>query len=523
MTVRALSMVAPLMCLLVGGCAYGQVSGRAPDYDYGAPTGPSEWGQQVEPAGWSQPGWDPAWDGAEQPGDLFDGQDVGSVEAFYDPLSGYGNWVESRWGRVFQPRIAAGWRPYVNGRWTPYRLWISNDPWGWATDHYGRWGFDQALGWVWVPGTTWGPHWVAFRSGGDVLGWAPVPPGINFSIGIGFGGGFGYNNWNSWYGPSWVWAPTAFLYQPGFGGRLLPYNVGFNYFQRSRWQNWTPWQAGRGWAGRPGQNYWRGNGPRGNGVNNRFAGGGYAYGGNRNYVGNRANQYRRDYGNRPGANFDNRRPDRGGFDRGAIPGAGNGRDQRSPQFNPDRTPRGRDAAGVRSGFGNRRDAATLDRRQGFERGVETARQPGIDRRGQQQPAPNGSTAADATRPDRQFGRQTGRQPAQSPGNMTAENGNARPGYRSPAGGTPQSPTAGTPRSYADATVNSTNQRGYQGSSPRGGSAERNASSSSSGGDRGFSARGGGNRGSFGQGNSSRGDRSRGGGGSGSGRGNGQRR
>ena len=59
--------------------------------------------------------------------------------------------------------------------------WVSDEPWGWATDHYGRWLFDRSYGWVWVPGPIWGPAWVVWRAGGGVVGWAPLPPGIEAS------------------------------------------------------------------------------------------------------------------------------------------------------------------------------------------------------------------------------------------------------------------------------------------------------------------------------------------------------
>ncbi len=225
--------------LLAGGCAYDSYAqGYAPGYPAGYDDGMGS-GQVV------------------QPGDLFGGQNVQSIEVFFEPLAPYGQWVDSRYGRAFLPNAPQGWRPYVNGQWGEDRLWISDDPWGWATDHYGRWGFDERINaWVWVPGTEWAPSWVAWREAdegaGQVVGWAPVPPGVNYSFSVGFGSGFGYDNWNSWYGPSWVWVPSAYLYQPRFGGRVLPWSQGRNYWGGSRW-NWNS-----GWNGRPGYGQWNG-------------------------------------------------------------------------------------------------------------------------------------------------------------------------------------------------------------------------------------------------------------------------
>ena len=215
--------------LLTSACAYDDAIGYAPD---GYP-----------------PGYDSGMGSGlvTQPGDLFGGQNVASVAVFDAPLAPYGQWVDSLFGRAFHPDVPQSWRPYVNGRWGENRLWVSDDPWGWATDHYGRWGYDQRIGWVWVPGTEWAPSWVAFRDDPtqNVAGWAPIPPNVNYSLNFGFGSGWGYDSYASWYGPSWVWVPRSYLYQPGFGGRVLPWSYGATYWGGSRWQ-YQP-----GWGGRP--------------------------------------------------------------------------------------------------------------------------------------------------------------------------------------------------------------------------------------------------------------------------------
>ena len=116
------------------------------------------------------------------------------VSYFYEALSPSGEWInEPDYGWCWTPYdMDAGWRPYSNGRWeyTDYGWsWASNESWGWATDHYGRWFFDDSYGWVWVPGTEWAPAWVAWRYGDDYVGWAPLPPAAvwNGSIGLSFG------------------------------------------------------------------------------------------------------------------------------------------------------------------------------------------------------------------------------------------------------------------------------------------------------------------------------------------------
>jgi hypothetical protein len=68
-------------------------------------------------------------------------------------------------------------------------VWVSDEPWGWATYHYGRWANVDGTGWVWVPGYQWAPAWVSWRYGGGYAGWAPLPPAT--FVGVEFGGGGG--------------------------------------------------------------------------------------------------------------------------------------------------------------------------------------------------------------------------------------------------------------------------------------------------------------------------------------------
>ncbi|MEI6417632.1 MAG: DUF6600 domain-containing protein [Sphingomonadales bacterium] len=270
---RLLPLITPLLALMASGCSYDSyASGYAPSY----------------PAGYA-PAAAPGVAWASQPGDLFGGEDVTDVNAFVQPLSPYGRWVQTGWGLSFVPNAPQGWRPYQNGRWGPDRFWISNDPWGWATDHYGRWGFDQTLGWVWVPDTQWGPSWVAWREADDVYGWAPIPPRVNWSVGIGFASSWGWNDWNNWYGPSWVWVPRTYAFVPGFGGHVLPWNAGYNYWRGSRWNNGWGWGGGRpGWNNGWNVGFYAGNGWGWNhGWQNRWGhGGGWGWGwGGSNYGG----------------------------------------------------------------------------------------------------------------------------------------------------------------------------------------------------------------------------------------------
>jgi hypothetical protein len=111
------------------------------------------------------------------------GQEI-SVDYFYDNLSG-GNWIEVEgYGYGWQPDLAVNdqnWRPYADGYWAYTDdgwTWISYEDFGWATYHYGRWANLADYGWTWFPGEDldWGPAWVSWRTGGDYVGWAPLPP-----------------------------------------------------------------------------------------------------------------------------------------------------------------------------------------------------------------------------------------------------------------------------------------------------------------------------------------------------------
>ena len=107
-----------------------------------------------------------------------------SIDFIYDNLSG-GNWIDVEgYGYGWQPDLAVSdpnWRPYSDGYWayTDYGwTWVSYEDFGWATYHYGRWANLADYGWVWIPGEDldWGPAWVSWRTGGDYVGWAPLPP-----------------------------------------------------------------------------------------------------------------------------------------------------------------------------------------------------------------------------------------------------------------------------------------------------------------------------------------------------------
>lgn len=106
-----------------------------------------------------------------------------SIDFFYDNLGDGGSWVEvADYGYCWQPTVAVSntsWRPYADGYWAYTDVgwtWVSYEDFGWATYHYGRWTRLRDRGWFWVPDREWAPAWVSWRTGGDYVGWAPLPP-----------------------------------------------------------------------------------------------------------------------------------------------------------------------------------------------------------------------------------------------------------------------------------------------------------------------------------------------------------
>ena len=104
------------------------------------------------------------------------------LRPLYDALEGEGDWVlVEPQGWVFRPRVnTVAWRPYQDGHWEPSYafgwVWESHDPFGWITDHYGFWFYDDFQGWLWKPYGAWAPSWVAWVQVGNYVGWAPLPP-----------------------------------------------------------------------------------------------------------------------------------------------------------------------------------------------------------------------------------------------------------------------------------------------------------------------------------------------------------
>ena len=158
-----------------------------------------------------------------------------SISYFYDNLSPDGEWFqEPSYGWVWTPyNTSPNWRPYYDGHWvyTDYGWsWVSNERWGWATYHYGRWIFEDSYGWVWVPGRVWAPSWVAWRYGDDWVGWAPLPPGADWddSRGLSFG------DVNSIPSRDWCFVPQTHVLDVNIRLQVTSVSRNVTLLQRSR-------------------------------------------------------------------------------------------------------------------------------------------------------------------------------------------------------------------------------------------------------------------------------------------------
>lgn len=160
------------------------------------------------------------------------GVDV-SVDFFYNNLNSGGDWVEvGDYGYCWQPSVAVSnrdWRPYTDGYWAYTDVgwtWVSYEDFGWATYHYGRWSRVRGRGWVWVPGREWGPAWVSWRTGGDHVGWAPLPPRRGYVGGEVVYEGRpidGYVDIDFDIGPSYYnFVDIRYIGEPVLRGRILP-------------------------------------------------------------------------------------------------------------------------------------------------------------------------------------------------------------------------------------------------------------------------------------------------------------
>ncbi|MGH9326843.1 MAG: DUF6600 domain-containing protein [Terriglobia bacterium] len=111
---------------------------------------------------------------------------VGRYMPGYAALDQYGSWqTVPQYGPVWYPSdVNPGWVPYRVGYWSwvlPWGWnWVSQEPWGFAPFHYGRWAMFRGR-WGWVPGPAnvqpvYCPALVAFVGGAGMVAWFPLGP-----------------------------------------------------------------------------------------------------------------------------------------------------------------------------------------------------------------------------------------------------------------------------------------------------------------------------------------------------------
>jgi hypothetical protein len=103
---------------------------------------------------------------------------------------------------------------------------VTDEPYGWATYHYGRWYDDPEIGWSWVPGDEWAPSWVSWQEGGDYIGWAPLPPSVNVS----FGGVLSV----SLSPETYVFVPERYFLAPRIDTYIVPRERVVNVYRETR-------------------------------------------------------------------------------------------------------------------------------------------------------------------------------------------------------------------------------------------------------------------------------------------------
>jgi hypothetical protein len=221
--------VAPGQRLLLSG-------GEAPSYQMEPVTGPTGfevWGEARE----RRQGQSPSV------------RRLGAGVMGAEELDGAGTWhADPALGEVWVPKVAPGWAPYREGRWTwvdPWGwTWVDDAPWGFAPSHYGRWAFLGGA-WAWVPRArgaagrpVYAPALVGFvgqgpgprqdpRIRGGGVAWFPLGPGEPFVPAYPASRAYA-SRLNAWAGP--VRAPGVWTNQAVPGAVTLVPRATFTAF-----------------------------------------------------------------------------------------------------------------------------------------------------------------------------------------------------------------------------------------------------------------------------------------------------
>jgi hypothetical protein len=175
-----------------------------------------------------------------------------SFGVFHSSLRHHGEWIRHECGdMVWRPYgIAVNWRPYTVGHWvwtSEGWFWVSDEPWGWATYHYGRWYLDPVYGWIWIPDYEWAPAWVEWRYGGDYVGWAPLGPGPILYINL---WSHRHHHWVT-PEPYWTFVHCRYIVHHNIKDHVYPVSENRRYIGKTRTSGSTRTEGGRTKSGGP--------------------------------------------------------------------------------------------------------------------------------------------------------------------------------------------------------------------------------------------------------------------------------
>lgn len=145
----------------------------------------------------------------------------------------YGEWVwNSLYGYVWRPYFNSSsliaWQPYYYGKWREINeelFWVPDEVWGWVPLHLGFWFWDEELGWLWRPGSTFAPAWVDWGFYFGNYSWRPWSPmdylgsmywmrSLDWMV-------YEFYYWSNFYGSyNWLYYPYNFFVGSFPGSRV---------------------------------------------------------------------------------------------------------------------------------------------------------------------------------------------------------------------------------------------------------------------------------------------------------------
>lgn len=151
----------------------------------------------------------------------------------------------AEWGDVIMIGGVEYWKPYLvrdafHSSWEPYAngylyddevdglVWVSQDPWGFITEHYGYWRHHERYGFVWRPlyPIAWRPYvaTIFYDGSGAIHSWCPFSSEV-WDLGL-YVDDYGFDDY--YWAPFWALADTPDFY-PWFvshcGGYPVPVTI----------------------------------------------------------------------------------------------------------------------------------------------------------------------------------------------------------------------------------------------------------------------------------------------------------